>query len=207
MRYAKLGNIINYLKNIMYQVNINNQQYFITDNEHVAWSAYRAACREYDNKSKKVALLNDDRLLHAKAADLMLLDDVDSVTANDLLKIIMQQLNIDIKQVKEIVKESGLPLSNSRVGSWTLPPDNRRYTQMHNDELAAILPYLLSKSIHELGYTPANLKQLRQRLRLTQEQVAKIVGVAGNRQVRRWENGEQPMPHDKWQLLLELDVD
>lgn len=58
----------------------------------------------------------------------------------------------------------------------------------------------------ELGYTPANLKALRQKYGLTQQQVADITGVA-LAIAQRWEaNPNQKsyanMPHTKWVILL-----
>lgn len=59
----------------------------------------------------------------------------------------------------------------------------------------------------ELGYTPNNLKALRQMYRLTQQQAADITGVA-LATAQRWEaNPKQKsfanMPHQKWLKLLE----
>ncbi|MBS5835207.1 MAG: helix-turn-helix transcriptional regulator [Neisseria sp.] len=59
----------------------------------------------------------------------------------------------------------------------------------------------------ELGYTPNNLKLLRQMYRLTQQRVADITGV-GLATAQRWEaNPSQKsfanMPHTKWLKLLE----
>lgn len=59
----------------------------------------------------------------------------------------------------------------------------------------------------ELGYTPANLKALRQKYGLTQQQVADITGVA-LATAQRWEaNPNQRsysnMPHTKWLELLQ----
>lgn len=58
----------------------------------------------------------------------------------------------------------------------------------------------------EIGYTPLNLKHLREIYNLTQEDVAKILGVA-NRTVQQWEatpdkNTFATMPHKKWISLL-----
>lgn len=55
-----------------------------------------------------------------------------------------------------------------------------------------------------IGFTPQGLKSMRQELGLTQQQVADIVGVAGNRQVRRWENCEQDMPSKRWRVFLDF---
>lgn len=60
----------------------------------------------------------------------------------------------------------------------------------------------------ELGYTPNNLKALRQMYRLTQQQVADITGVA-LATAQRWEaNPKQKsyanMPHTKWLELLQI---
>lgn len=62
----------------------------------------------------------------------------------------------------------------------------------------------------ELGYTPANLKALRQKYGLTQQRVADITGVA-LATAQRWEaNPNQRsyanMPHTKWVILLDYIV-
>ena len=58
----------------------------------------------------------------------------------------------------------------------------------------------------ELGYTPANLKALRQQYGLTQHRLADIVGVS-LATVQRWEADTNKktfasMPHIKWLHLL-----
>lgn len=207
MIYARLKGNINYFCTAMYSISINEQIVYATSNEYAAFAAYRSYCREFDNKPKTIILSDDGQRIHVKTAGQMLLEDVDKVTTNELLKIIMQQIDIDIKDIKAIVKDLDLPLSASRVGSWTLPPDNRRYTQMHKDELALLLPHLLKQNhktaeVANLGFTADNLKQMRTKLGLTQAAAADIVGVSGGRQVRRWENAEQDMPSEKWQIFL-----
>lgn len=62
----------------------------------------------------------------------------------------------------------------------------------------------------ELGYTPANLKALRQKYRLTQQRVADITGVA-LATAQRWEASPNQksyanMPHTKWVILLDYIV-
>ncbi len=62
----------------------------------------------------------------------------------------------------------------------------------------------------ELGYTPNNLKLLRQMYRLTQQQVADITGVA-LATAQRWEASPNQksfanMPHTKWRILLDYVV-
>lgn len=59
----------------------------------------------------------------------------------------------------------------------------------------------------ELGYTPANLKALRQKYGLTQQRVADITGVA-LATAQRWEASPNMssfanMPHTKWLKLLQ----
>ena len=59
----------------------------------------------------------------------------------------------------------------------------------------------------ELGYTPNNLKALRQKYKLTQQQVAGITEAA-LQTVQRWEMTTDRksyinMPHTKWQMLLQ----
>lgn len=59
----------------------------------------------------------------------------------------------------------------------------------------------------ELGYTPANLKALRRRYGLTQQQVADIT-VSTLKTAQKWETSPNMssfanMPHTKWLKLLE----
>ena len=59
----------------------------------------------------------------------------------------------------------------------------------------------------ELGYTPANLKALRQQHRLTQQQVADITE-STLKTAQKWETSPSMisfanMPHTKWLKLLE----
>lgn len=43
----------------------------------MAYANYRAVCRDYANKSKKVELVQDDTLLNTKAPHLQLIDNND----------------------------------------------------------------------------------------------------------------------------------
>lgn len=59
----------------------------------------------------------------------------------------------------------------------------------------------------ELGYTPANLKKIREQYRLTQTDVAQICGMSHRVAVGRWEtaldkSGHASMPHEKWVMFL-----
>lgn len=59
----------------------------------------------------------------------------------------------------------------------------------------------------ELGYTPNNLKALRQKYGLTQQAVAEITG-ASLTTAQRWEASPSMssfanMPHTKWRRLLQ----
>lgn len=61
---------------------------------------------------------------------------------------------------------------------------------------------------YELGYTPKNLRLIRQKHNLTQQQVADITGTAHWRAVSKWEKemGESShidMPYTKWAKLLD----
>ena len=63
-------------------------------------------------------------------------------------------------------------------------------------------------TLPELGYTPANLRALREQANLTQIQVAEITRTKSPDMVRRWEMGtdrhmHSTMPHIKWRLLLD----
>ena len=61
----------------------------------------------------------------------------------------------------------------------------------------------------ELGYTPSNLKSLREKYGLTQTQVAEITEVKNYLQAARWEvepcsaARRADMPLVKWRMLLD----
>lgn len=60
----------------------------------------------------------------------------------------------------------------------------------------------------ELGYTPNNLRALRKKYNLTQQQVANIFNSKNWQIVTRWETSvgkpnHSNMPHDKWVKLIE----
>lgn len=192
----------------MYYIKIDGLTVKETNNQNVAWSLYRATARDYANKTAQITIEQDGQILHQKDVSRLLLDDVDYATANDVLKTTMQCLNIDIKQLKKLLLDSELQLSNSRIDGWIRPVDDRKFVKLHNDELIVIIEMLLNyqkdnQQNIELGYTANNLKSMRKQLNLTQQQLADILDVkAGGRQVRRWENGEQDMPTEKWQIFL-----
>ncbi|WP_308074597.1 helix-turn-helix domain-containing protein [Neisseria polysaccharea] len=59
----------------------------------------------------------------------------------------------------------------------------------------------------ELGYTPANLKAVRQKYGLTQKQVADITGATLST-AQKWEAAmrlktHSDMPHTRWLLLMD----
>lgn len=62
-------------------------------------------------------------------------------------------------------------------------------------------------TLPELGYTPANLKALREQANLTQRQVADITNTVNYATVVRWETdvggkNHADMPQYKWQMLI-----
>lgn len=194
---------------IMYSIKINGNTIKQSEKSNVAWSLYRAIARLFENKPNHVQLFIDEELLHQKPSGLMLLEHPDSVAVNDVLMTLVKTLDLSFPEVKTLIKDSELELSNSRIDGWFYPKDNRRFVQMYNDELEYLMPilthYAQAKSQQaNLGFTPQALKSMRSQLGLTQQQTADIVGVAGNRQVRRWENGEQDMPTEKWQIFLDF---
>ncbi len=69
----------------------------------------------------------------------------------------------------------------------------------------------INRNDMELGYTPYNLRTLRNRCKLTQAELAQIVGVKHYIQVGRWEaepdteTRRADMPLEKWRQFLRLD--
>lgn len=59
----------------------------------------------------------------------------------------------------------------------------------------------------ELGYTPNNLRKLREMNKLSQAKVAEITATKNRNSVGYWEltptaPNYRPMPHQKWLMLL-----
>lgn len=66
---------------------------------------------------------------------------------------------------------------------------------------------MINKTEFELGYTPKNLRKLRNQYNLTKTKVAEITQTSSRNSVFNWEldsdnNYSQTMPHHKWLMLL-----
>ncbi|MDO5651588.1 MAG: helix-turn-helix domain-containing protein [Moraxella sp.] len=188
----------------MYTILIDDQITQQLTDKAAAFANFRAYCRDYANKPKKIVLMCDDDILHTKTANMQLHDDVDEISANDILMSVMSQLNVDIKALKNLLPQSPLLLSNSRIDGWVRPRHDRRFAQMYNDELQIVLHLLLTQQQDAIK-SPQNISALRQKLGLTQTELAKQLGLtAGHRQVARWEAGEAEMPDSRWQKMQGL---
>lgn len=189
----------------MYHIIINQQLHQSVSDEHIAYANYRAICRDYLNKSLDVQLLHEKQVLHHKPSDFVFTDDdFDKVTPNCILKSVMNRLNIEIKQLKTILQESELQLSNSRIDGWIRPVDDRKYVKMHHDELLIVLDLMLQR-YQELIKTPENITHLRKKMGLTQTELAEQMGIkSGHVHISRWESGKQEMPDSKWQEMLDM---
>lgn len=128
----------------MYSITINANIAKQTKESNVAWSFYRATARLFENKPNHVRLFINTKLLHQKPCGLMLLDHPDSSSVNDVLIALVEMLNLSFPEVKILIKDSELDLSNSRIDGWFYPKDNRRFVQMYNDELEYLIPILVS---------------------------------------------------------------
>lgn len=200
-KYAILGNLLSYAYFAMYYIIVDDEVTQTISDRHVAYANYRAICRDFTNKSKQIKLLDGDAILHTKAANMQLLDNIDKVSANDVLNVMMTGLNIDIKQLKTLIKDSQLQLSSSRIDGWIKDASDRKFVQMHNDELCAVAQLML-KSNQASIKSPANIIALRKQLGLTQSELAEKLGLkSGHRQVARWEAGEAEMPDVRWQKM------
>lgn len=187
-----------------YKIIIDGATSQVINDKATAYANYRAVCRDYVNKPKKVELVQDESVLSAKAPHMMLLDSNDVFSANDVLCQAMQTLSINIKDLKDKIKTSELKLSNSRIDGWIRPSDDRHFVQMHNDELMVVIKLLLSDTVAMIK-SPENIAALRKKLGLTQTQLAEKFGLkSGFRQVARWESGDQEMPDAKWQKMQDF---
>ena len=201
---ATLSQTFNFAKIMTYKIIIDGATSQAITDKATAYANYRAVCRDYDNKPKKVELVHDDSELSAKAPNMMLLDNNDVFSANDVLCQAKQTLGINIKGLKDKIKTSELKLSNSRIDGWIRPSDDRHFVQMHNDELVAVLKLLLSDTVATIK-SPENIVALRKKLGLTQSELAEKFGLkSGFRQVARWESGDQEMPDTKWKKMQDF---
>lgn len=191
-------------KNIMYSIKIKGSTVQQVASEQTAWANYRATCRQFENKPFLVELYTDDTLLHKKEMGRMLLDDVDNYNANDVLILMMKRLNISIAELKKLLADTELSLSNSRIDGWVRDKTDRKFVQMHHDELMIAIDVMLSNAT-KTQKTPANIVALRQKLGLTQIELAVALGMTANHhQVSRWENGLAEMPQTKWEKMQKL---
>ncbi|MFB2539396.1 MULTISPECIES: multiprotein-bridging factor 1 family protein [unclassified Acinetobacter] len=202
--YVNIAILLTKLYRIMYSIKLDNVIVKQTDNANIAWSFYRATARDYANKSAHVTIEQDSTILHSKDANRLLLDDVDNVSANDILMFIIKKLGLSLGDAKALIDSSPLDLSKNRKNGWFIAKDKKKHTQMHNDELMIVLDALLSNHQNNIK-NPENIKKARERLGLTQTQLAEKLGLkSGHRQVARWESGQAEMPDVKWKIMQEF---
>lgn len=200
-KYDILGTLLSYAYFTMYYIVIDDKVVQTISDRYVAYANYRAVCRDFINKPKQIKLLDNDTILHTKAANMQLLDNIDEVSTNDILGVAMNSLNIDVKQLKTLIKDSQLQLSSSRIDGWIKDASDRKFVQMYNDELYVILQLML-KSSQSAIKTPTTITALRKQLGLTQSELAEKLGLkSGHRQVARWEAGEAEMSDARWQKM------
>lgn len=204
INYAKIWEFLTIPVETMYYIKIKGVTVHQVINEQTAWANYRATCRKFENKPYLVELYSDDNLLHKKSMGDMLLDDVDNYNANDVLILMMARLNISIVELKKLLADTELSLSNSRIDGWVRAKDDRKYVKIHHDELMVVIDAMLSKT-NQLQKTAANIVALRQKLNMTQAELAEALGMTpAHHQVSRWENGSVEMPTTKWQKMQKL---
>ncbi len=202
INYAKINSNFSYLHSIiMYHIVINNETAQSIDNKQIAFANFRALCRDYKNKPSSIKLMLDDKILHAKSADLQLLDDIDSSSTNDVLFEIMKQHNISKATLSKLIKGSDLEVSNSRVSGWCSAETDKRFVKLNNDELTAIL-LIITDYLTMTNYSKQNVVKARKLLNMTQTDLGELLQV-NDRQVRNWESGKNNMPIKKWQILQE----
>ncbi len=132
----------------MYHIFINQTLDHSVSDANIAYANYRAICRKFESKQSDIYLFLDEELLHHKKAGLMLLEDLDNQNTNDVLMLTMQRLDIDNQQLKELINNSELKLSNSRISGWLLPVHNRKFVQMHHDELIVVMSLMFNHKPH-----------------------------------------------------------
>lgn len=203
-KYVKLGTNPFYRAFMTYKIKVSDRIIQVTDDKAIAYANFRSYCRNYDNKPLHIQLLDDEQILSSKPAGLQLLDDNDVFNANDILRSVMQQLDVDLYCLKLLIKDSEFDISSSRIDGWTRAIHDRKFVQMHHDELVVVLGLLLAKAQGNIK-NPDNIKSLRKKLGLTQGELAQQLGLkSGFRQVARWESGDQEMPDTRWKKMQEL---
>lgn len=112
---------------------------------------------------------------------------------NDLIQILKNETPVGFVTTGCIVEELALVQNNMNVAQ--------------TKKLARFSTWGREMNEFELGYTPQNLKKLREKYNLTQSEVAKITNTKNRNSVSYWElNPATPsfhsMPHQKWLMLL-----
>ncbi len=138
-----------------------------TDNEMVALANYRSLIRRADLPvDTHVATLEcEDELLYETTVGgkSLSLKIGNNISANDLLKLLMKKHDISLADLKNLVRKSGLMVSNSKINGWLLDADKRKHQVMNIDEFFILFDALEIKT----GYTPENYRKLIESTGLT----------------------------------------
>lgn len=165
MIYARLhSNLSYFFKLIMYVVKLDGQTIVETHNEVVAWASYRATLKRGDLVKDRhvVSLLDNDVELHSlQVTNKSVNTDIGiSISNNDIVKLVTDKFNFSPKDVKQMLADVGLTISNSKANGWFLASDSRKYQRVHDDELYLFIQSSLKRLNTEVGYTPVNYRAL-----------------------------------------------
>lgn len=156
----------------MYYVKLNDEVISTTEDLIVAMINYRYLLHSAhlsDNKYIATMLENSDILYQHKinTQTAQMKFEKEMSTNHIFLELINKQ-NLSVNDLKAIIKETGLNVSNSKISGWLSQADNRRYQIMYNDELLIMLKAILDYyNIEKSGYSPENLKKLIKYTRLS----------------------------------------
>lgn len=141
----------------MYEIKLNDETVCKNDDKIAALANFRSVVRRADLSSDNVVcLFKGGEIIECHNVGSVDVEIGVKVTANDVLLSFINSNNLTVSDLKKAAKSAGLATSNSKIGGWVSKPENRKYQQMHMDELLLILSCLDV----EKGYTPKNYKSL-----------------------------------------------
>lgn len=141
----------------VYEIKLNDETVCKNNDKIAAFVNFRSVVRRSDLTSNNiVCLFEDGETIECHNVGSVDIDIGEKITPNDVLLRFMHSNNLTVSDIKKAAKSAGLVVSNSKIGGWISKPENRKYQNMHMDELILMLEHIEIKR----GYTPKNYQAL-----------------------------------------------
>ncbi len=162
----------------MYHITLDDKKISSTNNKIIALINYRMLLKRADLPNNKhwASLYKDDKIIkketiNHRTASISIETDI---STNEIFIQSVENMGVSVNQLKLLIKQIDLHITNSKLVGWLSKPSSRKYQPIQLDELYVMLDILTQAQAKIGGYTPQNYRNLITMTGLTEEEFYKL---------------------------------